>query len=149
MIDSKFQTTSTEIRSEDQTNNQEPSDLFEITPLNDRVFAITLSDDSSETANREELFRVLSTALNSHLKGKNKVARQVSMIERILDLLKQFCIWTKKNAWDIFLFRLFDCIIVVVVLFLMKKILPVKLTRMLEWFIDPMDEGFPFSKNSN
>ncbi|KAF0972446.1 hypothetical protein FDP41_009349 [Naegleria fowleri] len=145
---------------EQMSASEQEEELFEIHPLSSTVLAISLKEspinNPQVAATRtDEIVRVLSKALSNyyHPKTKNSIPithskkQNLLRLDKVMELLKQFTEWAKENAWEVFLFRLFDCIIVFCVLFFMKHLLPKSVTRVLEWFIDPLVdfEGFPFS----
>ncbi|EFC49208.1 predicted protein [Naegleria gruberi] len=117
---------------------------FEISVIgNTGVIAIALKDKQDYihsdiipaiTKKLDKLFRLA--------KAKPKIHKY----SRLSEIWEEFKEWFGTNAWEVFLFRLFDCLIVMSVLFCMRKILPTSISRLLEWFIDPVDEGFPYSQ---
>ncbi|KAG2389093.1 hypothetical protein C9374_014493 [Naegleria lovaniensis] len=139
---------------DEQIMASEQQDLFEIKPLSSTVLAISLKELANNAqVSTDEIIQVLSKALSKYLSKKEQLSssthkKELSLLGKVMELLKQFSEWAKENAWEVFLFRLFDCIIVFCVLFFMRHILPKSVTRVLEWFIDPLVdfEGFPFSK---
>ncbi|KAL9658253.1 hypothetical protein ABK040_012512 [Willaertia magna] len=74
-----------------------------------------------------------STTNNLAPTRQNTKNRREILLENFLGLLE----WIKDSFWDVVVFHVFDCIFVILVLFLMKRILPKRCEKYLQWLIDP------------
>jgi hypothetical protein len=96
---------------------------------NQIVVIVQTENNSTEEIDTEEL----REHVEAYFENKKKETRNKEKREHLLDLLKKFGSWFGNWMSDVFLFRLFDCIIVLCLIYMGKKSKILK--KLLGWLV--------------